>query len=165
MQEKRVIPGFGKIVSTDYLSMLSLLFPVVIIGLYIGLVVFGKIPDPRLIRHGGQIHWIGMDQAHLFLYMAIVLVILGVPLFLWRYGKIRHTFMTGLETKGTVVSVTQFKDRGRIEAEFSHGGRTHRIGNPVHLTKQVRAIQKGQTVTIVHCVNDPKKAFIKDLFV
>jgi len=165
MQEERVIPGFWKIVSTDYLSMLSLLFPIVVIGLYIALVAFGNIPDPRILRHGGQIHWVGMEQAQIFLYMAIVLVLVGVPLFIRRYGSIRHTFRTGIEAQGTVVSVTHFKDRGRIEAEFTLDGEIHRMGNPVHLTKQVRTIQEGQTVTIVYCSNDPRKAFIKDIFV
>ena len=164
MTEKRAIPGFWKIVSTDYASMLSLLFPIVVIGLYIGLAVFGKIPAPGVLRHGGRIHWIGTEQAHVFLYIAVVLVFLGVPLFVWRYGSIRHTFLTGIEATGTVVSVTHFKDRGRIEAEFSHDGRTHRMGNPVHLTRQVRAIQEGQTVTIVYRDGDPRKAFIKDIF-
>ena len=66
MEDQKSTPGLKNILSTDYLSKMLVTFPIVIIGLYVVLVVFGKIPDPRIHRHGEEVMWIGADQAHIF---------------------------------------------------------------------------------------------------
>ena len=91
------------ILSTDYVSRLLDTFPIVTVGLYIAVMVFGKIPDPRVHRYGGEVMWFGADQAHIFLYVASLTIILGIPLLIRRYGRIRSIFESGVETAGTVT--------------------------------------------------------------
>jgi hypothetical protein len=158
-------PAFSTILKTDWASFLSFLAPVVFIGLYIALIVFGKIPDVRALKRAGQIRWIGADEAHFFLYGAILLAFVGVIVFWRRYTSIDRAFTRGTERPGVVVFVRQFKDRGRVEYEYEVEGQKYRAGNAIHLTKAARQLKEGDSVSVFVDPRKPARGFIRELYI
>jgi hypothetical protein len=153
------VPSPFRIIRTDYATILAMLFPVVIWGVYVATAFFGFFPGLR-----GREPLTASD-ANFFLYFSVIVTLLGIPLLIWRIHVIRAIFIRGIEVSGKIMSAHFSGSRGRLEYAYIFDGQTYRAGHAVHKTKQVRGIQPGDTITLVVDPNKPGKALIRDIFV
>jgi len=129
-----------------------------------GLVFTGRIDLAAVlsklsVSQAGDLGGVGV-----FLGVGVLASVLCPPLLAVRVAKIRRVFRDGLETEAEVVFFREFRDRGRIEFEFEHNDEIIRAANPVHLTRAVRAIGVGQCVAVFYLPENPRSAFIREIF-
>lgn len=164
MEGQRRVPSLKTITFTDYWSMLLFLVPILFAVFAGGLVLTGKMDlaavSSRLLAYPPS-EW---GREGIFLAITLLIIVLGPPLLALRIRKIRGVFKNGRETSGEVVFFRQFRDRGRLEFEFDHERETIRAANPVHLSRAVRAMHVGKTVTVVYLPETPKSAYIREIF-
>jgi hypothetical protein len=139
-------PSLFRVISVDYLSLLSVLFPVV------------------FWIYTAYCFYTADDSLQFFLLLAIGLTVVGIPLLFWRYRLIASVFDDGIETQGTITGVRFFRGRGRVDYTYSFQGQKFVGGNSVNRTKSTRALHDGQKVTILMDRNDPKRAFVKEIY-
>lgn len=82
----------------------------------------------------------------------------------WRALRVVRLFRAGQEVEGTITRIQLAKDRGRIEFSFDLEGRAHRSWQPVHQSRRVLALSRGQRVRVLVDSRHPGRAIIKDLF-
>jgi hypothetical protein len=138
-------PTFLRVVQTDYTAFVSFLFPVVFWGFTAILFALQKL-EP------------------IFGYVAAVISVLGILVFVWRYNTLTSVFEDGLETKGIVTGVFFFRDRGRLEYIYVIEGKKLKSGNAVNKTKRTQSFPQGTEVMLVVDRNNLKRAFIQDLY-
>ena len=135
-----------RMISTDYPSFLSVLFPI----------VFGGFSAYFFVT--------GNDAVQLFLLLAIGAIVLGVPYLVQRYRTISSVFADGIEAQGTVTNMFFFRGRGRVEYSYTVQGGKQTSSNAINKNSRTRSLKVGQTVTVVVDRNDPKLAFIKEIY-
>jgi hypothetical protein len=155
MEQKQ--PRALRIVSSDFVVMLSIVGPVVAWALYVA-ASLGWVFRPRY----SHTRLSGGDP--LFLGIAVAATVVLVPLALYRMSSIRKVFAQGIRTTGTITSVEFFKDRGRAEYRFKLGSRQIQTGAPLHKTAQTSQLSVGQEVELAVDAQNPKRAFIVDLY-
>lgn len=141
-------PSLIKIITIDYISFTAFLFPVVLWGLYIFMFIFQDI-DVSLV-----------PLPVLFVAISIIAVaIIG-----WRVHTFNTIFSDGIETTAVISNVSFFRDRGRIEYAFTYQGQKFASGNAVHKVRLTQMMRVGQQVIMVVDRNNPKRAYIRDLY-
>lgn len=155
----RSTPTIFRIIQSDYAALLAALFPVMCWGLYLALMVFGALPG----RHGrGTIT--AAEGGPFFLGLAIVALVIGLPLLIWRIRFVQNVFARGVEVEGKIVDVSFYRDRGRVRYAYEYQGRTYERGNAVSGNKRTRALAPGAKVAVAVDPLRPKRAFIRDLY-
>jgi len=139
-------PSLFRVISTDYPSFLSVLFPI----------VFGGFSAYFFIA--------GNDALQLFLLLAIGATVLGVPYLVQRYRNISSVFTDGIEVQGTVTKMFFFRGRGSVEYSYTVQGKKQTSSNAINKNSRTRSLKVGQTVTVVVDRSDPKLAFIKEIY-
>lgn len=139
-------PSLLRIISVDYAAFTGFLYPPLCWAVFIIMTILESTDFSRLV-------WIGA---------AITAV--GIPLLLWRFQLIRSVFSEGLETPGEISSVSFFRDRGRVSYIYTYQGEKFISSNAVMKTKRTRALQVGDPVTVMVGRDNPKKAFIRQLY-
>ena len=112
MQSQR--PSLFRVISTDYASFLSVLFPIVFGGFSI------------------YFFFSGNDALRLFLPLAIVVTVIGVPVLVQRYRAISSVFEDGTEAKGVVTGLSFFRGRGRVQYSYSVQGEKQMSDNAIN---------------------------------
>ena len=140
-------PTLVRIIQNDYIAHMAFLFPIVFWGMYLFFTVF---------RPG--------ESADFFLYAAPIATVVAGGVLLWRYRTITRVFSDGLEVPGIVSNVGFFRGRGRIECTYTYQGQKLVGGNALHETKRSREFGQGTEATLVVDRNNPKRAFIRDLY-
>jgi hypothetical protein len=143
---KNKAPSFFRVISTDYSSFLSFLFPV----------VFGVFTVYFFIS--------GNESMRLFLFLAIGATILGVPYLIRRYGVITSVFRDGAQAQGEVMGIGFFRGRGSISYTYTFQGEKHKASNAVNRNSRTRGLSVGQKVMVMVDRNDPGRAFIRDIY-
>ena len=139
-------PSLLRIISTDYPSYLSVLFPI----------VFGAFTIYFFItKH---------NSSQLFLLITSVVTIIGVPTLIWRYRTISSVFTNGIPTKGVITAIGFLRGRGRIEYSYTAQGETHTSSNAINRNGHTRKLRIGQNVKVVVDPGDPKRAFIQEIY-
>jgi uncharacterized protein DUF3592 len=144
MQPQR--PSLFRVISTDYPSFLSVLFPIVFGGFSI------------------YFFFAGNDALRYFLPLAIVATVIGVPVLVRRYQTIASVFEDGTEAKGTVTSLSFFRGRGRVQYSYTFQGEKQSSDNAINKNGRTRKLRVGQKVTVLVDRNNPKQAFIRDIY-
>jgi len=139
-------PTLFRVVSVDYLSLLSVMFPVVFWGL------------------SGYFYYIGDDALQIFVILSIAFSIIGIPLLFWRYQMISSVFEDGLEAPGMITRIGFFRGRGRVDYAYSYQGQKYTSGNAISRSKHTRNLMSGQQVTVLVDRNNPKRAFVKEIY-
>ena len=139
-------PSLFRVISTDYSSFLSVLFPI----------VFGGF--------SAYFFFTGNNALQLFLLLAIGAIVLGVPYLVQRYRNISSVFADGIEAQGTVTNMFFFRGRGHVEYSYIVQGKKQTSSNAINKNGRTRNLKVGQTVTVVVDRNDPKLAFIKEIY-
>jgi hypothetical protein len=141
-------PSLIKILTIDYAAFLGWLVPVAMWGLYIGLVIFENVESD--------------DFTLPMIFAAITIVALVV--LVWRIQVFNTVFNDGIEATATISNVSFFRDRGRVDYVYTHQGQKYAGGNAILKVRQTRALQVGEQVIVVIDRNNPRRAFIRDLY-
>jgi uncharacterized protein DUF3592 len=139
-------PSLFRVISTDYPSFLSVLFPI----------VFGSFSL--------YFFFTGNDALRLFLPLAIGVAVVGVPVLVQRYRTISSVFADGIQTSGIVTGLNFFRGRGRVEYSYTFQGEKQLSGNAINKNSRTRKLRIGQPVTLLVDLGNPKRAFIQDIY-
>lgn len=154
MKKKSRVPSFSKIIATDYPAFLASLIPIFLFFLYLlFLVVQNSLTRPLLPK--------ALDAIAYFLIAITVLVILYI---LYRAWVIRRVFKRGSEVQGKVIAVEFRRVAGRVGYSYSFGQKRINSGASLRLSPPIRTLRKGDRVLVVVDRDNPKRAFIRDLY-
>ena len=137
-----------KIITVDYSSFLSCLYPVLIWGVYITLIALGVI------------------KTNIFSLPIIFGVITIVALFIliWRIQVFRAIFNDGVETTATINFVVFFRGTGRVEYTYTYQGQKYENSNAVIMDEQTLVLKVGEQIILIVDRNNPNRAVIRDLY-
>jgi hypothetical protein len=141
-------PSLVKIITIDYAAFMALLFPIITWGIYMVLVVLQKVKTT--------------DFSLLAIYTGITIVAVGVMG--WRIQVFNSVFNDDIEVPATISNVFFFRDRGRIDYVYTYQGQKYASGNTVHKVKQTRSLLVGEQVIVMLDRNNPKRAYIRNLY-
>jgi hypothetical protein len=141
-------PSLLKIITIDYAALLGWLFPVVMWGMYVVLIVLGNVKT---------------NDFTLPVIFAVITVV-ALAILIWRIQVFNTIFSDGIETTATINNVSFFRDRGRVDYVYTHQGQKYASGNAIHKVKQTLALKVGEQVVLIVDRNNPKRAFIRDLY-
>lgn len=88
-----------------------------------------------------------------------------IALLLWRIKRVADLFARGVAVSGTITDLLIAKDRGRLAFEFEAPGAQVRTWMPIHKTRDVLSLARGDRVDVLYDVNMPRRAIVKCLFV
>ena len=142
-------PSLLKIITIDYIAFLGWLFPVVMWGMYVVLIVLGNVK---------------INDLTLPVTFAVITVV-ALAILIWRIQVFNTIFSDGIETTATINNVSFFRDRGRVDYVYTYQGQKYVSGNAIHKVKQTLALKAGEQVVLMVDRNNPKRAFIRNLYV
>src|SRR3989338_9785893 len=148
-----------KIIKSDYLCMLSIVFPIAMLLLYLDAAYIGILH--QFFSRGRITEPV---NPLFFLLILVITLCIFVPIFIIRVKRVASVFKEGIETQGKIIYLHLFRDRGRIEYEYEIKGNKYRSGHAVHRSKFVNSLSVGQIVPIVVAENNPQKAFLKAMY-
>ena len=139
-------PSLFRIISTDYPSYLSVLFPV----------VFGAFTVYFFVtKH---------SSSQLFLLITALVTLIGVPTLIQRYRTISSVFTNGTPTQGLITAIGFLRGRGRVEYSYTVQGERYTSSNAINRNGRTRKLRIGQHVNVVVDSDDPKRAFIQEIY-
>jgi hypothetical protein len=141
-------PSIFKIIIIDYAAFTAALFPVVLWGIYLLLLVMKEIRITDIT----------------YPIIAAGFTLLSILVLIWRIRRISMIFEDGLEVTATIGNVFFFRDRGRVDYTFTYNGQKYITGNALHKVKQTSELKVGDTVSVLSVRNNPKRACIRDLY-
>lgn len=154
MKKANRVPSYSRIISTDYRAFLASLVPILLFFLFLlYLVVERSLPQPLLPQ---------AQQAMVLVF--IVLTILTVLYLLYRAWSIRRVFQRGSDVQGKVTSLHFRKMGGMVGYTYSFGQKRVNCEAALRLNAHAKALRKGERVLVVVDHDNPKKAFIRDLY-
>jgi hypothetical protein len=139
-------PRLTRIIQVDYLSQMAAIFILVIWAMQAGITV------------------LQLEGFSDFIFLALAVSIASPLVLLWRYITIRAVFSEGTSVAGIISNVSFFRDRGRISYIYTYGGQKYECGNAVSKGRFTTALSQGQAVTVVVDENNPKRAFVRELY-
>lgn len=139
-------PSLFRIISTDYASFLSVLFPIMFGGFSL------------------YFFFTGNDALRLFMPLAIVATGIGVPVLIQRYRTITSVFAEGERAKGEITGIGFFRGRGVVKYSYMVQGKKQLSDNAVNKNGRTRTLRVGQKVTVFVDRRDPKRAFIQEIY-
>ncbi len=149
-----------RIIQSDYLALLGVLFPTVSLIMYICVAYFGYFPGFR-----GHDPIQGTEGAPLFFYLFIAGLVVGIPVTIWRIRSIQQIFSKSVEVVGQVTNISFYKDRGRVEYSYTYLGQNYSGGNAIMKTGKTQQLHTGNQVVLLVNPDEPKRALIRDLYV
>ncbi len=159
MPVQPIKPSIVRIIQSDYIATLSIIAPLVFLGMYLVITVFGFFPGLR-----GR-DPISADGAPFFFWGAIVALLVGLPLAYWRVKRVTGVFGRGQTVTGVVEDVKFFRDRGSVVYVYHLDGQRYVGMNTINKTQRTTQLMKGVEVALVVDKSNPKRAFIRDLYV
>ncbi len=141
-------PSLIKILTIDYAAFLAVLFPIIMWGLYIVLVILEEVKLTDLV---------------LPVTFALITVV-SIGVIGWRVRTINTVFSDGMEATAAISNVSFFRDRGRVDYVYTYQGQKYVSGNAIHKVKQTLALRVGAQVVLMVDRNNPRQAFIRDLY-
>lgn len=141
-------PSLLKIITIDYAAFLGWLVPVTMWAFYIFLLIVGNIHLQDIT----------------YLIMVIGFSVIGLTILLWRILTIHTVFNDNIQTPGNISHLAFFRDRGRVEYVYTYQAQKYCSGNGIHKVKQTEQIRVGSNTILVVDRNNPKRAFIRDLY-
>jgi hypothetical protein len=142
----------------DYVTGVSLIFPVVFWLIYSFQKIFGFVLDIR--RHRPQLIEMDASSSVFFFWLTVIISMFFLSLLLYRSISIRKLCNYGSLTDAIITSSSFYKDRGRIEFKFEIDKINYNTGNPVFKNKETNVIKKNDVMEIIYNQKKPKKAFI-----
>jgi hypothetical protein len=140
-------PSIKRIFWTDYLTAVS----AIAILMFVGLFLFDRFIQP-----------VALTQELPFIVGAACIA--GIALIVWRIRRITSAFEFGWEVEGDIASVAFFRDRGSVTYIYTVQGERYKASNAVMRHRVTRGLQQGQKVIIMVNKDNPKIAFIRDIY-
>jgi hypothetical protein len=139
-------PSLFRVVSVDYPSQVSFMFPVVfwVVSAYF--------------------FYTGNESMPLFVLLSIIASVVGIPFLFWRYWIISSVFEDGMQTQGIITGISFYRGRGRLQYSYNFQGQKYTSGNVINRSKYTRNMEDGQQVAILVDRNNPKRAFVKEIY-
>lgn len=153
-------PSILRIIQSDYLALIGILFPIIIFIMYAAVEYFGFFPGLR-----GRDPIQGTSFAPILLYAGIAGVLIGFPLAYWRIRIIQQMFSKGVEVAGQITGISFFRDRGSIAYSYTYQGQTYNGSNAIMKTGQTQKMRSGVPVMLLVNPEEPKRALIRDLYI
>lgn len=138
-----------KILLTDYGAFLGWMTPVT----YLGVIVLQ--------------FFLG-ETLEVILRLALVLLPLslaGLALAFWRVSLIRRVIEEGVQMPATIVRASFFRGRGRVEVVYTYQGERFLSRNLVVKNKSTRSLAEGMPVLVMIDPENPRRAFVQELYV
>lgn len=142
-------PSLFKIITIDYTAFLALLFPVAMWGMYVLFVILRKIEATNIV----------------FLLFCGATTVIAIAVLGLRIHLFNTVFDDGIEIPATISNVMFFRGRGRIDYVYSYQDQKYVGGNAVLKGKQTQMIQIGSRGIVMVDRNNPKRAFLRDLYI
>jgi uncharacterized protein DUF3592 len=140
-------PAFGRIIWTDYTTCLATIF---------------------ILFSGAALLYDQFVQSLSFSkelpYITAAICVVGIPVITWRLRLIASAFEYGWEVEGDVLDISFFRDRGRVSYIYTVQGERFQSSNAIMKNRITRSLQSGQKVKIVVNRDNPKIAFIRDIY-
>ena len=152
-------PSLFRIIYIDYTAFLTAMFPLVVWVIYALLIYLKVIPGL------GERDPLTSTDAPFFFGLAVVATLIGLPLLVWRIRTIQAVFARGVEVRAQITSASFYRDRGRVNYIYDYQGQTYESGNGVMKTRRTQYLEPGHEVILVVAPENPKKAFIRELYV
>jgi hypothetical protein len=73
-------------------------------------------------------------------------------------------FEDGTEAKGVVTGLSFFRGRGRVQYSYTVHGEKQTSDNAINKNGRTRKLKVGQKVTVLVDRNNPKRAFIREIY-
>ena len=150
----------GKVIKNDYAAFLMTIGGPIFLAISAFTAAFGLIPSVR--GRGGQ----DVDP-QFAVGMCVVAAILTVLLFVLlakRIAKIKRILNTGPRVTATITDINFFKDRGRVEFQYTHDSHEHNTGAAIMKNKQTETFAVGSQIEVALDPEHPSKAMIVELY-
>lgn len=151
-------PSLQKIIWSDYLTLVSVLFPIILWLIYLDSIttqfshmLSSKTDEP-------------IDPA-IFIWIAVGGSATFIPILLYRVSAIYKHFTDSEIVEGTITMIRIIKDRGRVEYSYHYSGQTYHTGNAIHKNKFTKSLREGDHVDLAVSRSNPSKALIKEMYV
>jgi hypothetical protein len=155
--QRVVNPKIRAIIMTDYLALVSVVVPV---GLWTGCVALAI-----RVRLGVPRNAVALDMCESsLLTIALIATVICTSALVRRIRRIRRLIRHGCHANATVTMIWFFRDRGRIEFEYTRDGIVVQSGLALHKTKKTAALQVGQQIQVLVDPNRPKQIVIPELY-
>lgn len=141
-------PSIVRIVKVDLAAYLACVYPLLFWLTYGVMLLFirERAADPLLIG------------------ALLATTVVGVLVVLWRVQLVLMVFADGVEAMATVGSVGFHRGGGHIAYTYPYQGQTLQGSNSVARTTRTNALKTGDVVTVLIDRHNPKRAFIRDLY-
>ena len=140
-------PSLLRIAFTDYAAFLAFMLPIGLWGTLLLHAVLGQKGDPSI-----------------GILLIIPLTFLAWPYAIWRSRDIQTAIEHGVECPAILSNVSFFRDRGRVDYIYTYQGQKYSSGSAVMKNGRTQALSVGQQIVVVVDPNNPKRAFIRDLY-
>lgn len=158
MNSKVSKPSLARIVTSDHIALLTVLCPVVFWLMYLALTYFGYLPNPKGSKLPSD------SDRPFFFTLALITTFVCMPLLIWRVRHFQTVFANGEAVNGRIAKVSFFRGRGRIEFTYTYAGRQYDATNTLD-EASAPAFKEGDEVVVVVSRSNPKRSYIRDLFV
>ncbi len=149
-------PSVFRIVWTDYWASLAAIFLFPFLALVF---IFGFLPlllDTHITSNLTSL-------LTLLAGTAFWIFIFGGAL-AWRVTVIRTVFNDGQEVKGKISEVGFNRDRGTVKYTYTYMGMVYKASNRIMKNGRTGRLTSGAEADIMVDTGDPRRAFLKDLY-
>ena len=140
-------PSVERIFFTYYTTSFSTISLLIMLGFFL----FDRFIQPTTLTT--QMPW-----------LLVLVSMLGIAAIVWRIRLISSAFEDGWEVEGDIVGASFFRDRGRVTYIYTIQGERYQSSNAIMKHRLTRDIRRGQKVIIVANKDNPKVAFIRDIY-
>jgi hypothetical protein len=148
MNSKPVVPSIRRILWADYPAFIS---AALIVTAWVVYLFWAADPPTG-------------DWSLPFLGLASALTLGSLGVIGLRVYQLRKVFLRGEAVRGQITAIDFNRDRGRAEYTFDYQGETYRASAPLHRHGRARALQVGEKVILMIDRQNPRRAFIRDLY-
>ncbi len=141
-------PSLARVLNIDFAALAAWLYPLLFWVIY-GLV--------WLFNRAGAADW---------RLLAAVLGTTGVgaAALAWRVGVFMRVFAEGMTAEAVVSGLGFYRGGGHVAYTYGVDGQTVTGGNAVTRDPAISGLRVGQAVTVVVDPRNPRRAFIRDLY-
>lgn len=154
MKKKTRMPSFSKIIVTDYPAFLASLAPIFLFLIYIILLIVQR----NLVRP------LLPQVMEAIVYLLLGLTLLALLFMFYRAWLIQRVFRRGSDVQGKVTTLELRRLGGRVGYTYSFGQKRLTSGAALRSSPQTKKIRKGDRVLVVVDRDNPKQAFLRDLY-
>lgn len=138
MDETPKLPFF-RVISIDYLAYVLVITPITVWGIYLVMYLLGNAPE---------------DGGSVYLLLGAIVTVISLAGLVLRYFRQKRILLEGVEVQGKVMRIFFYRDRGRVDVDYTYEGKDYEAWNSLHRCKATEAMQLGDSVAVRI---DPKK--------